>query len=123
MVGQEISKDNGHQYVHGRRITDDGRDLVTDCNDELSQSSPDDFSLPHGFLLCSTMCVRLQHCTVWNYYSQPGNLFRFDAERLRKRLARARHGERILIVSHGSARVRRHFFCISDISDLLLKTD
>jgi len=51
MVGQEISKDNGHQYVHGRRITDDRRDLVSDCNDELSQSSPDDFSLPHGFLL------------------------------------------------------------------------
>jgi hypothetical protein len=66
MVGQEISKDNAHQYVHGRRITDDGRDLVTDCNDQLSQSSPDDFSLPHGFLLCSTMCVRLPHWTVWN---------------------------------------------------------
>jgi hypothetical protein len=30
---------------------DDGHDLVSQCNDELSQISRDDFLLPHGFIL------------------------------------------------------------------------
>ena len=60
LVGQEIGQDTGHHHIQARRITDDGHDFVSHCDDELSQSSPDDFSLPHGFLLhAQSECMSL----------------------------------------------------------------
>jgi len=49
LVGQEIGQDTGHHHIQARRITDDGHDFVSHCDDEVSQSSPDDFSLPRAF--------------------------------------------------------------------------
>jgi hypothetical protein len=51
VVRQEIIKDERRRYIQIRGVMDKGPDLVRHCDDELSQSSPDNFSLPHVFLL------------------------------------------------------------------------
>jgi hypothetical protein len=50
-MSQEIINDTRRHYVQIRWIMDEGHDFVRHCNDELSQSGPDNFSLPHGSLL------------------------------------------------------------------------
>lgn len=58
MVSQDIVNDEGHHRIRARRIIDKRHDFVRHRNYQISQSSPENFSLPHGLLLDAAIWTR-----------------------------------------------------------------